>query len=48
MAVVAVFVIDNLSREAFTAYPGAYLSWLLIGLGCSAAAETMRQRAAEH
>jgi hypothetical protein len=44
VAVVAVFLIDNLSREAFTAYPGAYLSWLLIGLGCSAAAETMRQR----
>lgn len=45
VAVAAVYVIDNLSREAFTAYPGAYLSWLLIGLGLSAAAETMRQRA---
>jgi hypothetical protein len=45
VGVAAVFVIDNLSREAFTAYPGAYLSWLLIGLGCSAAAEIMRQRA---
>lgn len=44
IGVVAVFLIDNLSREAFTAYPGAYLSWLLIGLGCSAAAEAMRSR----
>jgi hypothetical protein len=44
VGVVAVFLIDNLSREAFTGYPGAYLSWLLIGLGCSAAAETMRSR----
>jgi hypothetical protein len=44
IGVVAVFLIDNLSREAFTAYPGAYLSWLLIGLGCSAAAEALRGR----
>jgi hypothetical protein len=44
VGVVAVFLIDNLSREAFTGYPGAYLSWLLIGLGCSAAAEALRGR----
>jgi uncharacterized membrane protein YhaH (DUF805 family) len=44
VAVVAVYAIDNLSREAFTAYPGAYLTWLLIGLGCAGAAETMRRR----
>jgi len=45
VAVVAVFLIDGLSREAFTAYPGAYLSWLLIGLGLAAANETSRGRA---
>jgi hypothetical protein len=45
IAAVAVFAIDGLSREAFTAYPGAYLSWLFIGLGLAAAGETARQRA---
>jgi O-antigen ligase len=45
IAVVAVFAIDGLSREAFTAYPGAYLSWLLVGLGLAAAGETARNRA---
>lgn len=44
IAVVAVFLIDGLSREAFTAYPGAYLSWFLIGLGLAAAMETVRWR----
>jgi hypothetical protein len=44
IGVVAVFAIDALSREAFTAYPGAYLSWLLIGLGLAAAGETTRAR----
>jgi hypothetical protein len=44
IAVVSVFALDALSREAFTSYPSSYFTWLLLGLGGAVCVTERRSR----